>query len=156
MKRVCTLIDLFESKINGKSMTPFKLKNEVENIVREAFNDQTTECSWYKCDTTDEYEFAPFYLECFDFEIMVDYSGETVTAVVRNMAGDILCEELVMEEYILSVLDNELDNFIVPNQWQFDSSRCDQKAFFAAIDCLIKEGTLKRRNCQGTAFERAA
>lgn len=154
MKRVCTLIDLFESKINGKSMTPFKLKNEVENIVREAFNDQTTECSWYKCDTTDEYEFAPFYLECFDFEIMVDYSGETVTAVVRNMSGDILCKELVMQEYILSVLDDEPDEFIVPNQWQFDNSRCDQKLFFEAIDCLIKYGYLKRRNCQGIAYER--
>lgn len=156
MKRVCKLIDLFESKINGKSMTPFKLKNSVENIVREAFNDQTTECSWYKCDTTDEYEFAPFYLECFDFEIMVDYSGETVSAVVRNTDGDILCEELAMQEYILSILDKELDDFIVPNQWQFDNSRCDQKAFFTAINSLINQGILKRRDCQGVAYERAA
>lgn len=156
MIRVCKLINLFEEKINGQSMTPTKLKNEVAKIVKEAFEDQTPEIDWYKCDLTDEYEFAPFYLEYFEFEIMIDYQSETVEAVVRNMDGDILCEELVMQEYILSVLDNELDNFIVPNQWQFDNSRCDQKAFFTAINSLINQGILKRRDCQGVAYERAA
>ena len=157
MKRVCSLINRFENEIDGKSMTPTKLKNEVENIVREVFKDQAPELSWYKFDLTDEYEFASLNVfENCDFEIMIDYGCEVVKAVVRNHDGDILCETLAMMEYILSVLDHEPDEFIVPNQWQFDNSRCDQKLFFEAIDCLIKYGYLKRRDCQGTAYERAA
>lgn len=156
MIRVCKLINLLKDSFEGKTRTPFKLKSEVETIVKEIFEDQTPEIDWYKFDPADEYEFAFFYLDFYEFEIMIDYSGETVSAVVRNTDGDVLCEEFAMQEYILSILDKETDDFIVPNQWQFDNSRCDQKAFFTAINSLINQGILKRRDCQGVAYERAA
>lgn len=54
-----------------------------------------------------------------------------------------------LKEKILSVLDSQADNFIIPNQSEF----CGDANFFKAVDELIKDGILRKRNCEGLAYE---
>lgn len=56
-----------------------------------------------------------------------------------------------MKEKILKVLDEQIDGFICPNQSDFLSD--DTNELFAAIHSLIEDGTLRRRNCEGLAYE---
>ena len=56
-----------------------------------------------------------------------------------------------MEEYILKVLDEQKDGFITPNQDAF--SGCDTHELFQAIYSLIGKGVLRKRNCDGLAYE---
>lgn len=56
-----------------------------------------------------------------------------------------------MEEYILKVLDEQPDGFIIPNQDAF--SGCDTHELFQAIYRLIDKGILRKRNCDGLAYE---
>lgn len=55
-----------------------------------------------------------------------------------------------LKEKILSVLDSQADNFIIPNQSEFYG---DANNFFKAVDELIKDGVLRKRNCEGLAYE---
>lgn len=54
-----------------------------------------------------------------------------------------------LKEKILSVLDSQADNFIIPNQSEFYGDA----NFFKAVDELIKDGVLRKRNCEGLAYE---
>lgn len=54
-----------------------------------------------------------------------------------------------LKDKILTVLNSQADNFIVPNQSEF----YDDNNFFKAIDELIKDGVLRKRNCEGLAYE---
>lgn len=56
-----------------------------------------------------------------------------------------------MEEYILKVLDEQPDGFIVPNQMEFYNNNIHE--FFEAIQRLIDKGILRKRNCDGLAYE---
>lgn len=56
-----------------------------------------------------------------------------------------------MEEYILKVLDEQPDGFIVPNQMEFYNNNIHE--FFQAIQRLIDKGVLRKRNCDGLAYE---
>ncbi len=56
-----------------------------------------------------------------------------------------------MEEYILKVLDEQKDGFITPNQDAF--AGCDTHELFQAIYSLIDKGVLRKRNCDGLAYE---
>ena len=56
-----------------------------------------------------------------------------------------------MEEYILKVLDEQPDGFIVPNQTEFYNNNIHE--FFEAIQKLIDKGILRKRNCDGLAYE---
>lgn len=51
---------------------------------------------------------------------------------------------------ILNVLNSQPDNFIIPNQTEFYG---DVNNFFKAVDELIKDGVLRKRNCEGLAYE---
>ena len=55
------------------------------------------------------------------------------------------------EELILRVLDEQTDGFITPNQSEFYS--CDTHELFQAIYRLIEKGVLRKRNCEGLAYE---
>ncbi len=56
-----------------------------------------------------------------------------------------------MEEMILQVLDRQIDGFICPNQSDF--SGYDTKKLFEAIYSLIDKGILRKRYCEGLAYE---
>ena len=56
-----------------------------------------------------------------------------------------------MEEYILKVLNEQPDGFIVPNQTEFYNNNIHE--FFEAIQRLIDKGILRKRNCDGLAYE---
>lgn len=56
-----------------------------------------------------------------------------------------------MKYLILKVLKEQKDGFITPNQADFN--RLNTKEFFAAIGELIQEGILRKRNCEGLAYE---
>ena len=60
-------------------------------------------------------------------------------------------QELFMKEKILRVLDEQIDGFICPNQTDFND--IDIHKLFRAIDSLIEDGILRRRNCAGLAYE---
>jgi len=55
-----------------------------------------------------------------------------------------------LREKILNVLDSQADGFIIPNQSEFYG---DSNNFFKAVDELIKDGVLRKRNCEGLAYE---
>lgn len=55
-----------------------------------------------------------------------------------------------MEEYILKVLDEQRDGFITPNQTEFYNNI---DGFFQAVQSLIDKGILRKRNCDGLAYE---
>lgn len=55
-----------------------------------------------------------------------------------------------LKEKILSVLDSQTDGFVIPNQSEFYG---DTNNFFKAVDELIKDGVLRKRNCEGLAYE---
>lgn len=54
-----------------------------------------------------------------------------------------------LKEKILSVLDSQVDGFVIPNQSEFYGDA----NFFKAIDELVKDGVLRKRNCEGLAYE---
>lgn len=56
-----------------------------------------------------------------------------------------------MKEKVLRVLENQTDGFIVPNQTDFYD--VDIREFFCAISELIEAGILRKRNCDGLAYE---
>ena len=56
-----------------------------------------------------------------------------------------------MEEKIMKVLDKQIDGFICPNQTEFKDD--DTHDLFQAIYSLIEKGVLRKRNCDGLAFE---
>lgn len=56
-----------------------------------------------------------------------------------------------MEEMILRVLDCQIDGFICPNQADFNE--CDIHELFTTIYSLVDKGILRKRNCEGLAFE---
>ena len=56
-----------------------------------------------------------------------------------------------MKEKILKVLDKQTDGFICPNQVDFKDDEIHE--FFWAIDSLIEDGILRRRACDGVAYE---
>lgn len=56
-----------------------------------------------------------------------------------------------MEEMILQVLDCQIDGFICPNQADF--AECDIHELFTTIYYLVDKGILRKRNCEGLAFE---
>lgn len=56
-----------------------------------------------------------------------------------------------MEEKILSILDEQIDGFICPNQADFIND--DTHKLFSAISNLIIMGIIRRRNCEGLAYE---
>lgn len=56
-----------------------------------------------------------------------------------------------MEEKILKVLDEQIDGFITPNQSEFYD--CDTHELFQAIYSLIDKGVLRKRDCEGLAYE---
>lgn len=55
-----------------------------------------------------------------------------------------------MEKYILKVLDEQPDGFIIPEQIEFCNNIHE---FFQAIQNLINKGVLRKRNCEGLAYE---
>lgn len=57
-----------------------------------------------------------------------------------------------IKKEILEVLDDQDDGFITANQDDFANYITHD--FYTALDELIKEGILKRRNCAGEAYER--
>lgn len=57
----------------------------------------------------------------------------------------------IMEEMILKVLDKQIDGFICPNQSEFYDY--DAHEIFQAIYNLINKGVLRKRKCEGLAFE---
>lgn len=68
-----------------------------------------------------------------------------------NVKMTILNGGNVMKEKILRVLDKQIDGFICPNQADFKDDEIHE--FFWAIDSLIEDGILRRRNCDGLAYE---
>ena len=56
-----------------------------------------------------------------------------------------------MKQKILEVLAAQADGFIIPNQSDFAND--DMHELFYAIDSLIEAGILRRRNCEGLAYE---
>lgn len=56
-----------------------------------------------------------------------------------------------MKEKILRVLDKQTDGFIYPNQMDFKDDEIHE--LFWAIDSLIEDGILRRRNCDTLAYE---
>jgi hypothetical protein len=56
-----------------------------------------------------------------------------------------------MKNLILKVLKEQKDGFITPNQTDFN--HLNTKEFFTAIYELIQEGILRKRNCEGLAYE---
>lgn len=52
---------------------------------------------------------------------------------------------------ILKVLDKQIDGFICPNQSEFYDY--DAHEIFQAIYNLINKGVLRKRKCEGLAFE---
>lgn len=56
-----------------------------------------------------------------------------------------------MKVKILKVLENQIDGFIIPNQTDFKSVETHE--LFWAIDSLIEDGILRKRNCEGLAYE---
>ena len=89
MKRLCILKETFEKEVIGKSMTPTKLKNTVEEITKKILGNDAPSFNWYKCDEEDEYEFSGIFtlddldkMERYDIEIMIDYSRSEVMAKV--------------------------------------------------------------------------
>lgn len=55
-----------------------------------------------------------------------------------------------LKDKILTVLNSQADNFIIPNQSEFYG---DANNFFKAVDELIKDGVLRKRDCEGLAYE---
>jgi len=80
-----------------------------------------------------------------------DSADDYITEKLLN--NDLIWRGTKMEEYILKVLDEQLDEvgFIVPNQSEFYS--CDSSEFSTAIQNLIDKGILRIRDCVGTAYE---
>ncbi len=60
-------------------------------------------------------------------------------------------KKVPMKEKILKVLDGQLDGFICPNQVDFKDDEIHE--LFWAIDSLVEDGVLRRRNCAGLAYE---
>lgn len=56
-----------------------------------------------------------------------------------------------MEKMILQALDKQIDGFICPNQSEFYN--CNINSVFKAIYSLAGKGILRRRNCEGLAYE---
>lgn len=56
-----------------------------------------------------------------------------------------------IEKEILTVLDDQDDGFIVPNQTDFN--KYDIRDFYEALDRLITKGVLRKRECAGAAYE---
>lgn len=56
-----------------------------------------------------------------------------------------------MKEKILKVLNEQQDGFITPNQSDFNQDNVQE--FFTAIHELIENGILRKRDCEGLAFE---
>lgn len=56
-----------------------------------------------------------------------------------------------IEEIIFRELNNQTDGFICPNQSAF--SEIDTHELFDTIQSLIDRGVLRRRNCDGLAYE---
>ena len=56
-----------------------------------------------------------------------------------------------MKEKILKILDKQADGFICPNQEDFKDDEIHE--LFWAIDSLIEDGVLRRRNCDELAYE---
>lgn len=56
-----------------------------------------------------------------------------------------------MESKILEVLNEQLDGFICPNQSEFYNE--DTNELFNALYSLVNNGILRKRNCEGLAYE---
>ena len=57
----------------------------------------------------------------------------------------------MLKEKILKVLNEQQDGFITPNQSDFNQDNMHD--FFTAIHELIKDGILRKRDCEGFAYE---
>jgi hypothetical protein len=56
-----------------------------------------------------------------------------------------------LEKKVLEVLNNQLDGFICPNQSEFYNE--DTHELFNALYSLVNKGILRKRNCEGLAYE---
>lgn len=70
---------------------------------------------------------------------------------IHKIKGSMDKGKLLLNKKILNVLDSQIDGFICPNQTDFRD--VDVHEFFRAIDSLIEDGILRKRNCDGLAYE---
>ena len=121
---------------NRKEYNEAKAANDIETMVAIRQKEEDIKTTYRKRD--DELN---EWLKVFKQEV----DSKTLDSIIKD-----LNQEEDIERDILRELDAQGD-FIVPNQTAFD--KYAPSALMGAIYNLIEKGVLKKRDCEGTAYE---